>query len=310
MLSIHYDPIFLDHVTGDHPERVERVEGIVRHLERPDCPLTFDRVTPRAATVEEITRVHTQEYVDYVRVFAQAGGGHLDADTVACEASYDAAATAAGAVIGAVELSIDSPAARPFCLVRPPGHHALAHRAMGFCLFNSVAIGARHAQARGLGRVAILDFDVHHGNGTEAVFASDPSVLFVSTHQYPFYPGTGAAGDRGTGKGAGTVLNIPLPAGTDGATLIRHLEQEAVPRIADFAPEMLLVSAGFDAYVDDPLAQFELEVDDFRTIGALLTAAADRHAGGRCVSTLEGGYHLDDLPLCVEAFLLGLQTSA
>ena len=309
MISIVYDPIFLAHRTGNHPERAERVEGILHHLGRHDCPLDFDIVAPRAATPAEIARVHSAEYVDYLRVFAMAGGGHLDADTVVCEESYEAATKAAGAVITAVDLVLEKEATTPFCLVRPPGHHALAHRGMGFCLFNSIAVGVRHAQARGLARVAVLDFDVHHGNGTEAMFEADADVLFVSTHQHPFYPGTGAAEDRGIGAAEGTIVNIPLPAGTTGATLIDRLENEAVPRIADFAPEILLVSAGFDAYEHDPLAQFEVTVDDFRRIGALLAAAAAAHTGRCCVTTLEGGYHVDDLPRCVEAFLLGLQAA-
>jgi len=304
MQEILYDPLFLEHGTGSHPECAARVRGIAAHLEAAGDAFRF--VAPRDATREELLRVHSPEHVDYVATFARAGGGHLDADTVASVRSFDAALRAAGAVVTAVDRVLDGESRHPFCLVRPPGHHALPERAMGFCLLNNVAVGARHARARGIDRVAILDLDVHHGNGTEACFAADPEVLFVSSHQYPLYPGTGAREDRGTGPGEGTVLNLPLPAGTTGGELLDALEAEAVPAIQRFRPGLLLVSAGFDAYERDPLAQLRVTLDDFERIGRLVARVASGVTEGRSVSTLEGGYHVRDLPGLVEAYLRGL----
>ncbi len=309
MITLVHDPIFLRHETGSHPECPDRIRGLPEHLTREDGPLEIRVTPPTAATPEQLSTVHEMEYIEYVEAFTRAGGGHLDADTFACAESYEAAVRAAGAVITGVDLALDEDAT-VFCAVRPPGHHALAARAMGFCLFNSVAVGARHATgARGLDRVAILDFDVHHGNGTEAMFESAPDVLFVSSHQWPFYPGTGAATDRGKGDGKGTVVNLPLPSGTTGDELLAALRESAVPAIADFKPDLLLVSAGFDVYEGDPLAQFRVAEEDFVRIGALMAEIARDHTNRRPVTTLEGGYAVDALPRLVEAYLTGLDSA-
>ena len=237
----------------------------------------------RLATPEEIGRCHTRAHLEAMRAVTERS--LLDLDTVASETSYEAAARAAGVAIAAVEREA-------FALVRPPGHHALAERAMGFCLFNNVAVAARHAQAvLGLERVAIVDFDVHHGNGTEAIFLDDSSVLFVSLHQWPFYPGTG-----GPGTGNETTINVPLPAGSGDADYARAFEEIVEPAVAAFAPDLVLVSAGFDAHEGDPLAGMELTVDGFGHLARGCAALAPRLA-----AVLEGGYNLETLPALVAA---------
>ncbi len=305
MTRVVYDRVCLEHDTGEHPECAERVRRAEAWLRDPACRTEVTWHEARRATLADLERVHPAAHVERVRSLAADGGGRLDADTVASSASFEAATAGAGACLTAVDLALDEPGPLPFALVRPPGHHALADRAMGFCLFNNVAVAARHAQSRGREKIAIVDFDVHHGNGTEAIFYDDPSVLFVSSHQHPLYPGTGAAEDRGRGAGEGFTLNIPLEAGTTGPELLEALEREAAPAIERFAPDMLLVSAGFDAYRHDPLAQLAVDVDDFALIGTRLAEWARAFTSGLWMATLEGGYHLDDLPRCIEAFLAG-----
>jgi acetoin utilization deacetylase AcuC-like enzyme len=241
----------------------------------------------------DIARVHDPACVDAVlAAIPSAGYAALDADTIVSPKSGDAALRAVGGVTAAVDTVIAGAAGNAFCAVRPPGHHAEPTHAMGFCLFNSIAVAARHAQAvHGLKRVAIVDFDVHHGNGTQTVVESDPSLFFASSHQYPFYPGTGAAGETGLGN----VVNAPLAAGSDGHVFRRAFETRILPALDAFAPQLLLVSAGFDAHRADPLASLELEEADFAWVTARLMEAADRHCGGKLVSVLEGGYDLKAL---------------
>lgn len=222
----------------------------------------------------------------------QKGYAALDADTIVSPGSGQAALRAVGAVTSAVDAVLRGEAQNAFCAIRPPGHHAEPDQAMGFCLFNSIAIAACHAQAaHGITRVAIVDFDVHHGNGTQAAAQTDPNLFFASSHQYPLYPGTGAAEETGVGN----IVNVPLPAGSEGQTFRRAFETRILPALDAFAPELLLVSAGFDAHRADPLAGLELEEDDFGWVTARLTEAAGRHAQGRLVSVLEGGYDLKAL---------------
>lgn len=308
MVRIVYDPVCLQHDTGEHPECAERVARAEAWLRDPARTIPFSWHPARRATDDDLQRVHPAAHVQHVRSIAAAGGGRLDADTVASAASFEAATAAAGACLTAIDLALESRDSLPFALVRPPGHHALADQAMGFCLFNSIAVAARYAQSLGHAKIAIVDFDVHHGNGTEAIFYDDPSVLFVSSHQHPLYPGTGAAEDRGRGEGEGFTINLPLEAGTTGPELIAVLEREAAPAIERFEPDMLLVSAGFDAYRHDPLAQLAVDIDDFAAIGSMLARWARDHASGLWMATLEGGYHLDDLPKCIDAFLAGSGT--
>ncbi len=243
---------------------------------------------------EELARVHDADYLTLIRETAGRATA-LDPDTFTSPETYDVACLAAGAAVAAVDHVLDGPAGtRALALVRPPGHHAERNRAMGFCLFNNVAVAAAHARARGLSRVAIVDYDVHHGNGTQWSFYGDPSVLFVSSHQYPFYPGTGAADEIGTGAGTGFTVNLPLAAGATDADYERVYDAVAWPILTAFKPQLILISAGFDAYKDDPLAAMRLEADCFGRLTARAAAIADDCCEGRVVVTTEGGYDLKE----------------
>jgi len=293
-------PDCLGHVTPPgHPERVGRLEAILAALEDP----AFDpllRVEAPLAAEAEILRCHPQAYLDRVRAAVPAAGWvSLDADTHLSAGSLRAALRAAGAATKAVDMVIAGEAANAFCATRPPGHHAETETAMGFCLFGNVAIAAKRAlDHHGLGRVAVVDFDVHHGNGTQDLLWHERRALFVSTHQMPLYPGTG---DRHETGAHGNVLNVPLPPGTDGTRFRAAVEAMVLPALDDFAPELILVSAGFDAHRADPLAQMALVEDDFAWITQRLCDVAEAHAGGRVVSTLEGGYDLPALAASVAA---------
>jgi acetoin utilization deacetylase AcuC-like enzyme len=250
-----------------------------------------------------ITTVHTPAQLDFLERFAARGGGHADADTIISPVSVDVARVAAGAVCDAVDRVLSGEARHALCLVRPPGHHALADHAMGFCLFNNVALGARTALDHGAQRVLVVDWDVHHGNGTQDIFYDDSRVGFFSVHRWPFYPGTGSEGETGTSDGLGATRNLPLQFG-----ISRHDYLSAVRgELEDFAgrirPELVLVSAGFDSHRADPVGSLGLEVEDFQTLSALVTAIADSHAGGRVVSVLEGGYNPPVLAHCVATHL-------
>ena len=290
-LRLYTHPACLDHDTGaGHAERPERLTAVLRALEaaHPD----LDRQQAPRAGREHLLRVHAASLVDTVLQPINEGRVMLDPDTLASPGSAEAALRAAGAAVAAVDAVLDGHARRAFCAVRPPGHHATSDAAMGFCLLNNVAIAARHASDRhGLTRVAIVDFDVHHGNGTQAIFAHDARVLYASSHQSPLYPGTGGAAETGCGN----VFNRPLPPGADGCAFRALWQDELLPAIDAFSPQLLLISAGFDAHRRDPLAQLRLGAGDFEWITTALVRLADRHCGGRIVSTLEGGYDLEAL---------------
>jgi acetoin utilization deacetylase AcuC-like enzyme len=256
----------------------------------------LERAQPEPVQRALLEAVHDPAYVAYVERLSAAGGGDLDADTHVSDATFDVALLAAGAVTGAVERVLSGAWTRAFCSVRPPGHHATRERGMGFCIFNNVAVGAVAVLGHpAIERVAILDWDVHHGNGTQDIFYDDPRVLYASSHQSPLYPSTGHSSERGEGAGRGTVLNCPLPAGAGDAAWLDAWERRVAPAFHAYRPQFLLISAGFDADTRDPLAGLSVTPDGFAALSRAVVAWADRHAQGRLVSVLEGGYHLEAL---------------
>ena len=303
-IGLIYSDLYLAHDTGRHPECAERLRAIVAHLVECGAWQECRVVEPRAAAVEDLAMVHTPEHIFRVQRFCAEGKRFLDPDTVVSAQSFDVALAAVGGVFEAVDLVMRREADRAMALVRPPGHHATADQAMGFCLFNNVALGARYAQRQhGLRHILIVDFDAHHGNGTQAIFEEDDSVFFFSMHRWPFYPGTGAAERTGTGRGKGFTLNLPVAATTDRETILGLWARSLEEIESRFRPDLVLVSAGFDACASDPIAGLGLEPDDFRALTAGVVALAGRACSGRVVSALEGGYDLKTLGLCVEQHL-------
>ena len=309
-LSIVASPRFADHLTPPgHPERVERhavMQAVVAEFHERGGTI----LDPRSATVEDLSRIHDEDYITLVRETAGRATA-LDPDTFTSPDSYEVALLAAGAALTGVDHVLDgAPGTRALAVVRPPGHHAERNRAMGFCFFNNVAIAAAYARARGLARVAIVDFDVHHGNGTQWSFYGDPSVLFVSSHQFPYYPGTGAANETGTGAGTGFTVNLPLPAGATDADYERVYEAIVWPILKAFNPDLILISAGFDAYKDDPLAGMRLEAGCFGRLTARIVGIADECCNGRVVAVTEGGYHLKGIADSLHAVIAALDDEA
>ncbi len=290
-----------------HPDHVGRLRAITRALrDDPELFHSIEHLEGRHATIEELELAHDPAYVRSVRIIAEQGGGRLDADTVASSGSWDAATAGAGCVLLGVDLSVSGVNLRSFSAVRPPGHHAVHNRAMGFCLFGNVAIAAHYArQKHGLRRILIVDWDVHHGNGTQALVENEPDIHFVSMHQWPWYPGTGAADDRGP---HGTVWNIPKPAGLPRSDYVGALERGIDAATEGFVPELILVSAGFDSLAEDPLGGFTLELDDFESLTRSLVARAESWCGGRVVSALEGGYAPERLAQAAVSHLSALAT--
>jgi acetoin utilization deacetylase AcuC-like enzyme len=304
-------PLFGRHDTGHgHPERAARLAAVLRRLDESGLASRLDRLEPDPAPVAWITRVHDEDYVAGVERACAAGVRVLDAgDTTVSRESYDAALVAAGGAVQAVDRVMDGTWTNAFVACRPPGHHAEVRAAMGFCLFNNVAVAAAHLRARGVERVAILDWDVHHGNGTQHAFESDPSVFYASLHQWPWYPGTGAATERGVGAGEGATLNCPMSAGTGDVEWLRAVETKMLPALERFDPGFVLVSAGFDAHERDPLSHTRVTTDGFRRMSELVLALATSRCGGRVVSLLEGGYDLGALADSVETHVATLLAS-
>ena len=304
MTLLYSAPCFLNHETGTHPECAERIRGIPERLRRSGLAARCREPEFKPVARQNLTQVHAAAYVDEIWAYAKSGGGYIESDTIVSPASYDVALMAAGAVCDAVARLMRGEDRQGLCLVRPPGHHALANRAMGFCLFNNVAVAARLAiDVLGLYRVLIVDWDIHHGNGTQATFWEDPQVGFLSIHRFPFFPGTGAADETGAGRGLGTTLNLPIKYGTSRQTYLAAFADSLEKFAARIKPQLVLLSAGFDAHRLDPIGDLGLETEDFVPLTNLVLDVADTYAGGKFVSVLEGGYDPAILADCVELHL-------
>jgi acetoin utilization deacetylase AcuC-like enzyme len=295
--TCYVSELFRQHDPGPHPERPARIDAVMHAVRSAEAPV---EEAPPAAS-QDLERVHPPAFLASIRELCESGGGAIDLDTVVSERSYDAAVVAAGAATAAVDAVLAGDLRAAFCLGRPPGHHAEAARAMGFCLVNHAAVAAAHARAAGVERVAVLDWDAHHGNGTQAIFWNDPNVLYVSLHQYPFYPGTGGRAERGAAAGLGATVNIPLAAGTSERGFMDAFDYEALPALRTFDPGLLIISAGFDAHRDDPLCNLGLSSAAF---GDLTRAV--REIGAGPVLILEGGYDLTALFESVSEVLTAL----
>jgi acetoin utilization deacetylase AcuC-like enzyme len=293
MLGYVLDEVFVHHrAPGGHPERPARVEAVRDALVAAGLRERGTQVAAREITDEELGRVHDAALISLLERELPGKSGYLDGDTYFSPGSWRAARAAAAAAVDLATASVSGEHPRGLAVVRPPGHHATPTRPMGFCIFNNVAVAAAAARAAGCARVAIIDWDVHHGNGTQDAFYADPTVLYLSTHQYPFYPGTGASDEIGQGDGKGRTVNVPLPSGSGDAEYGAAFDEVIIPALFAFRPDLILVSAGYDAFVDDPLAGMRVSTAGFRHMAARVRAAADELAGGRMVCVLEGGYDL------------------
>ena len=308
-VAVVYHRDFLKHDPGPgHPESPERLTAIMERLAAEKLPERTVGITPEAAEEETVALVHEEEYIRWVAEKCRDGTTYLDrGDTRVCTDSFAVALLAAGAVTAAADWVMKKEGRRAFCAVRPPGHHAQTDSAMGFCLFNNVAVCARYLQRRyGVGKVLIVDWDVHHGNGTQNAFYDDSSVFYFSVHEYPYYPGTGGEDEKGAGKGTGYTMNVPLRAGSGDEDYVRAFREKLVPAAERFGPGIVLVSAGFDAHFADPMAAMCVTEEGFGRLSRIVADIADRHANGRVISVLEGGYDLTAMPASVMRHLRAL----
>ncbi len=309
MTLIISDPIFLDHKTGSHPESPQRLANIMEKI----GPLKIKQETKMAPFWQKIhdpflEGTHSKHQLSLIAKIAAAGGGQVDEDTILSPASWQVAQRAAASGIMAVDSLLTTNQTQALCLVRPPGHHATDKKSMGFCLINNIAVTAEYCiRHYKMSRIAILDFDVHHGNGTQDIFYQRPDVLFVSLHRSPFYPGTGQLTETGSGQGLGATANFPIEMGTSRASYLDTL-RKGLEKVIQFKPDILLISAGFDAHKDDPIGSLGLETEDFKTIGAEIKNCAESICQGRIISLLEGGYNITALEDSIAAYLVGQDT--
>ncbi len=307
MILLYSDPLFEQHDTGSHPESSQRLARVRQHLKTSNLLDRMQKGEIQLATREQIERVHTSEHFDTIRDFARKGGGRIEADTVMSPQSFEVALHAAGCAVSAVDAVLDEQTSQAVCLSRPPGHHALPASPMGFCLFNNVAVAARHAvESHGLERVLIVDWDVHHGNGTQDIFYEDEHVFFFSVHRSPFYPGTGDENETGHGAGSGTIFNLPLRFGVSWKDYRQRFNTMLSDAARRCRPELVLISAGFDAHAADPIGSLGLDSEHFSELTEIVGQVAGDYCQGRIVSLLEGGYNVDALAESVECHLNSL----
>ena len=307
MTLLCYDSLFLEHDTGGHPESAERLQTVWSHLQSRNFDQDCSLGTWSPATAEQVSRVHPESYIKVIRQSSELGGGQIEADTIVSALSYDAAMHAAGAVCYCVEEVVAGRHPNALSLVRPPGHHARPVNAMGFCLFNHIAVAAKHAtEALGVDRVLVIDWDVHHGNGTQEMFYESENIGFFSVHRSPFYPGTGKESETGRGAGLGSTLNVELDFGVTRSDYMHAFERGLEEIAARIKPDLIMISAGFDAHRSDPIGSLGLEVEDFAELTSLAQKCADAYCDGRIVSMLEGGYNPMMLAQCVESHLVEL----
>lgn len=313
-MLLYSSSVFEKHDTRNHPECIARIVNVNQMLERSGWTQRCIKPTWAPATQEQLLKNHSSEYLAELRRWCDHGAGRIEVDTVVSKGSWDAALMAAGAVCDAVERVLPADSSNEeriaFCAIRPPGHHCMPKSAMGFCLLNNVSVGALHARKLGAERVLIIDWDIHHGNGTQASFWEVPTVGFVSIHRFPFYPGTGNANETGTGDAIGTKVNIPVSASTGPTEFLDKLKGEAERLAAKTKPDLIILSAGFDAHRFDPVGGLSLEEEHFEEAGKWASHLAREYTGGRIVSVLEGGYHLEHMPASVDAHLRGLTSQA
>lgn len=304
MTLLYHDPSFLAHETGHHPERADRIRGVEPRLRQNGMAERCTRPAWEPVSRRRLARVHSPTYIDEVRAMAKSGGGEIDSETLVSPASYDVALLAAGCACDATERLVRGEDRRALCLVRPPGHHAVTSAGMGFCLFNNVAVGALVAvEELKLARVLIVDWDVHHGNGTQATFWEDPRVGFLSIHRWPFYPHTGDEDETGGGAGQGTTLNVPVEFGTPREEYLERFLAALDSFANQIQPQLVYISAGFDAHRLDPIGNLGLATEDYGTLTDAVLDVADRYAGGRVISVLEGGYNPEVMTDCIELHL-------